>query len=113
MAGPRRHHYVRCSPAAAGTSTEVQNAHRRALIGMVLRHSGQVFVVGSGGACPCRSRAISVFIGSTTQKYTAAAIRKNETTLLMKSPISNSLPCSELDLRKLGLAHDRGDQRSD
>jgi hypothetical protein len=33
-----------------------------------------------------------VFIGSTMKKYTAAAIRMNETSALIKSPIGNLLP---------------------
>src|SRR6478672_8220347 len=76
----------------ASAKDVVQKAHRRAAIGTSLRHSGHFLVVGSGAASPRRIRAISVFIGSTMKKYTAAAIRMNEITALMKSPIGNLLP---------------------
>jgi hypothetical protein len=59
---------------------------------MALRHSGHSFVVGSGGASPRRTRAISAFMGRITKKYTAAAISRNETSALMKSPSKNLLP---------------------
>src|SRR3954454_24114699 len=78
--------------AAASVSGEVQKAQRRAAIGTSLRHSGHFLVVGSGATSPRRIRARMVFIGSTMKKYTAAAIRMNETSALRKSPIGNLLP---------------------
>ena len=50
------------------STTEVQKAHRRAAIGIALRHSGQFLVVGSGGAPPRRNRAMIVLNGRTTKK---------------------------------------------
>src|SRR5690349_16561832 len=76
----------------ASVSGEVQKAQRRAAIATSLRHSGHFLLVGSGAASPRRIRARSVFIGSTMKKYTAAAMRMNEITALMKSPIGNLLP---------------------
>jgi hypothetical protein len=40
-------------------------------------------VVGSGAASPRRIRARIEFIGRTMKKYTAAAIRMNETSALI------------------------------
>jgi hypothetical protein len=80
--------------AVASVSREVQKAQRRAAIGTSLRHSGHFLVVGSGAISPRRIRARVVFIGSTMKKYTAAAIRMNETSALIKSPIG-SRSCSE------------------
>jgi hypothetical protein len=80
------------APAAPVATGVAQKAHRLAAIGMALRHSGHSFVVGSGGASPRRTRAISAFMGRTTKKYTAAAISRNETSALMKSPSKNLLP---------------------
>src|ERR1700689_2062456 len=45
-----------------------QNAHRRASIGISLKHSGHFLVVGSAGAGSFRMRAISALIGVTTKK---------------------------------------------
>src|SRR6185312_4296705 len=70
---------------------EVQNLQRRAAIGTSLKHSGHFFVVGSGGVSPRRTRASRVFIGRTTKKYTAAAIKMNENSAFTKSPIRNVL----------------------
>src|SRR5688500_5135241 len=70
-------------------SVDVQKAQRRAAIGTSLRHSGHFFVVGSGGASPRLKRAVSVFTGTITKKYTAAAMRRNATSALMKSPTRN------------------------
>src|SRR5919108_3414164 len=85
-------------------SADVQKAHRRAAIGTSLRHSGHFFVVGSGGASPRRKRAMSAFTGTTTKKYTAAAMRRNDTSALMKSPIRNLLPLtSKAIVEKSGL----------
>jgi hypothetical protein len=46
----------------------VQCEHRRASIGISLRHSGHFLVVGSGGFSPRCMRAINVLTGSTTKK---------------------------------------------
>jgi len=46
------------------TSGDVQNAHRRAPMGISLRHSGHFFVVGSS---PRLRLAFSVFMGVTTK----------------------------------------------
>src|ERR1051326_3157870 len=88
----RRTHCAAIVRALSLTKGEVQNAQRRAAIGTSLRHSGHFFVVGSGATSPRRIRARIVFIGSTIKKYTAAAIRMNETSALIKSPIGNLLP---------------------
>jgi hypothetical protein len=45
----------------------VQWAHRRAAMGMVLKHSGHVFVVGSGTGSPRRNLAVMVFTGTMTK----------------------------------------------
>src|SRR4051794_30398806 len=76
----------------ASVKDVVQKAHRRAAMGTSLRHSGHFLVVGSGAASPRRIRARSVFMGSTIKKYTAAAIRMNETSAFTKSPTGNLLP---------------------
>ncbi len=68
--------------------TAVQNAHRRAAIGISLRHSGHLRVDGSGGGS-LRERAINALIGNTTKKYTAAAMSTNEMTAFSRSPIRN------------------------
>ena len=49
------------------SSPVVQKAHRFAAIGIVLRHSGHSFVVGSGGASPRRIRAMTAFTGNITK----------------------------------------------
>src|SRR5438874_7739882 len=77
---------------AAYVNGQVQKAQRRAAIGTSLRHSGHFLVVGSGATSPRRIRARIVFIGSTMKKYTAAAIKMNETSALIKSPIGNLVP---------------------
>src|SRR5512146_672695 len=58
---------------APSTTDAVQNAQRRAWIGISLRHSGHLRVVGSTGTGSLLVRATKVLIGSTTRKYTAAA----------------------------------------
>ena len=68
----------------------MQNAHRRASIGISLRHSGHFFVVGSAGGS-LRARCISAFTGLTTKKKTATAIATKAITALMKSPYLNVL----------------------
>src|SRR5690242_19934749 len=80
---------VTFASAITGTS-EVQKAQRVALIGMLLRQKGQSRVVGSTGSSVLR-RAMSALIGRTTKKKTTAAMIRNETTALMKSPIRNLL----------------------
>jgi len=52
----------------ATSSAVAQKAHRLAAIGIVLRHSGHSFVVGSGGASPRRTRAMIAFTGTITKK---------------------------------------------
>lgn len=47
-------------PVAALPTGVVQNAHLFAAIGIILRHSGHSFMVGSGGASPRRMRAMSL-----------------------------------------------------
>ena len=55
--------------AACATPTGCpQSAHRRASIGISLRHSGHFLVVGSAGAGALRIRATSMFTGVTTKK---------------------------------------------
>jgi preprotein translocase subunit SecG len=54
--------------SASLLSTAVQNAHRRAPMGMVLRHSGHCLVVAAGGAPGFLNRASIMFIGFTTRK---------------------------------------------
>jgi hypothetical protein len=81
--------YLPVAPAPIGFA---QCAQRRAAMGITLRHFGHSLVVGSGGASPRRMRAMRAFIGRMTKKYTAAAIRRNETIALTKSPSRNLLP---------------------
>jgi hypothetical protein len=57
-----------CQRVAASATTDVQKAHRRAAMGMSLRHSGHFFVVGSGAASPRRIRAKSLLTGRTIKK---------------------------------------------
>ena len=83
-------------------------------MGTSLKHSGHFFVVGSAGGSPRARRAARAFTGTTTKKYTAAEIRTNESNALMKSPIRNWLPLTvKCNRRKIRLADDRGDQRSE
>src|SRR5271165_386412 len=73
-------------------------------MGISLRHSGHFLVVGSAGAGALRMRVTSALIGVTTKKYTAAAISRNETTVLMKSPTGNTvLPTVKVIEEKSGL----------
>jgi hypothetical protein len=51
---------------AAGATAAVQKAQRRAFRGMVLRHSGQLRVVGPAGGA--ERRASSTWTGLTTRK---------------------------------------------
>ena len=64
----------RYPPVAALPTGVAQNAHLLAAIGIVLRHSGHSFAVGSGAASRRRIRIMSAFIGRITKKYTAAAL---------------------------------------
>jgi len=70
--------------AVDGTSC-VQKAHRLAAIGMLLRQYGHSRVFATAGVSVLR-RFISALTGRTTKKKTTAAMIKNETTALMKSP---------------------------
>lgn len=72
-------------PQAAGVTSAVQNAHRRAARGIELRHSGHSRVVLSTSGSVLR-RAISVFTGRTTKKNTAAAMLRKAMTALKKWP---------------------------
>ena len=56
------------SQAALPTCGCAQWAHRRASIGISLRHSEHFLVVGSAGAGSLRIRATSAFTGVTTKK---------------------------------------------
>ncbi len=85
MQAPRRAPYARIRG-------DVQKAQRRAAIGTSLKHSSHFFVVGSVGGSPRRRRATIALTGTTTNRYTAAEIRRKETTALRKSPIRNVLP---------------------
>jgi hypothetical protein len=51
-------------------------AQRLASIGISLRHSGHFLVVGAGAGWSLTIRASNQFTGTTTKKYTAAAINK-------------------------------------
>ena len=68
----------------------MQNAQRRAAVGMLLRHSGHSRVSGSAAGSVLR-RAMSAFTGRTTKKKTAAAMRTNAITALMNEPYRNVL----------------------
>src|SRR5579864_7767202 len=84
-------------------TTCVQCAHRFASRGMSLKHSGHFLVVGAAAGSSLCIRAINQFTGTTTKKYTAAAISKKEMTALIKSPTRNTLPrMSYLRLEKSG-----------
>jgi len=75
--------------AVDGTSC-VQKAHRLAAIGMLLRQYGHSRVFATAGVSVLR-RFISALTGRITTKKTTAAMIKNETTALMKSPTRNRL----------------------
>jgi hypothetical protein len=62
--------YCRCNPLREShlPTTEVQKAQRLAAMGMLLRHSGHSFEVGSGGTSPRRILAIRAFNGRMTKK---------------------------------------------
>jgi hypothetical protein len=64
---------------------------RFALIGISLRHSVQLLVVGSDIGS-LRVRAISKFIGLTTKKNTEPDTSRNEISEFIKSPYINLLP---------------------
>jgi len=68
----------------------VQKAHRLAAIGMLLRQYGHSRVFARAGVSVLR-RFISALTGRTTKKKTTAAIIRNETTALMKSPTRKRL----------------------
>src|ERR1700730_249447 len=68
----------------AGTG-DVQNAQRCAAMGITLRHSGHLRVVGSPGGS-WRNRAINRLSGRTTKKKTAMATSTKARTALKKSP---------------------------
>src|SRR5580658_9803438 len=87
-------HYVMPSrrQAALPRTGCAQKAQRRASMGISLRHSGHFFVVGSAGAGSFFIREINQLTGTTTKKYTAAAIRTKEMTALTKSPIGKVVP---------------------
>src|SRR5579872_4384502 len=73
-------------------------------MGISLRHSGHFLVVGSAGGGSLRMRAINQLIGTTTKKYTAAAIRTKEMAALTKSPIGNVVQRTvNLRLKQSGL----------
>src|SRR5512135_1052346 len=69
----------------------VQKAQRRAPIGISLKHSEHFRVVGSAGGS-FRALAIRALIGSTTKKYMAPAMIRNDSRALMNSPYRNLLP---------------------
>ncbi len=71
---------------------DVQKAQRRAAIGTVLKHSGQAFVVGSGGACPLRTRAIKYLAEGQQRNRLLPISRANEITAFANSPMRNLLP---------------------
>src|SRR5579864_7793691 len=89
--GAKRYAYRTCYAARILTGW-VQCEHRRASMGISLRHSGHFLVVGSGGFSPRFMRATSALTGRTTRKYTAAAIRTNEMQALMKLSSGNATP---------------------
>src|SRR6266508_4449553 len=74
---------VPASPPA-GTSI-AQKAQRRAAIGISLRHSGHLRVLGSGD-WRRRMREVSTFTGLTTKKNRAKATVRNATRAFRKSP---------------------------
>ena len=75
------------APSRAGVdSSLLQLGHRRALAGMSVKQSGQVFVAGEGGAGERWKRSIIRFTGLTTKKNTVAPMISRVKTWLMKSP---------------------------
>ena len=68
-----------------GRTSDVQNAHRVAAIGMSLRQCGHACIVASVAGSTLR-RAISAFTGLMTKKKTTAAMMMNASSALMKSP---------------------------
>src|SRR6185369_6884676 len=82
----------------------VQCAQRRASIGISLKHSPHFFVVGSAGAGAFRIRATKALTGVTTKKYTAAAIKRNESSAFRKLPTLNTpAPTVNTTAEKSGL----------
>ena len=61
-------------------------AQRLAAMGTSLRHSVHGLVVAAGAGWLRRDLAASRFIGSTTMKYTPAAISTNDTTAFRNEP---------------------------
>ena len=66
-------------------TSAVQKAQRRASLGISLRHSGHLRVVGSAGGSR-RDYWMSQFIGFTTKKKITAAKMRNEISTVMKLP---------------------------
>src|ERR1051326_3487257 len=82
----------------------VQNAQRRAPIGISLRHSGHFLLAGSGGTALRAARAFQAFIGATIKKYTAAATRRNAISAFRKVPYEITAPLMvRLNAEKSGL----------
>jgi hypothetical protein len=67
-------------------TTDVQKAHRRAAIGISLRHSGHFLDTGSAEAVSREFRTFQAFMGATIKKYTAAAISRKLIKALRKVP---------------------------
>ena len=90
----------------------MQNAQRRAALGISLRHSGHGRTVSSTGGSVFR-RAISMFTGFTTKKKTAAAIETNVISVDEVAVEEAALVDREREPGEVGLADDRGDDRRD
>jgi hypothetical protein len=60
-------------------------------MGISLRNSGHLRVVASAGAGSLLARETSAFTGSTTKKYTATAMMRNDSKALLKLPKRNLL----------------------
>jgi hypothetical protein len=67
----------------------VQNAQRDANFGIVLRHSGHFFSVGSSTVLREAASDITLLIGCITKKKITLAMIINEMMALMKSPYKN------------------------
>src|SRR6476661_4933151 len=65
--------------------------HLLAFLGIVLKHSGHFFSVGSNGVLFLAARSCNLLRGFTTRKNITAAIVINEISKFIKSPYKNLL----------------------
>jgi hypothetical protein len=76
-----------------GKTAAEQYAHRRAALGMLLRHSGHSRTFSPTGS-PVLPRAMSALMGFITKKNTAAAMRMKAMSAFRNPPYGNVVPGS-------------------